>query len=204
LPEPGTPLPEGSFPEVFLLFSLALLWCFFFALDFVWPWLEDFSGFDEVGDGEVPVVDVVVFVFEGEVEVEVEVVVVVVVVDEDDVLLGLLVVVVVVVVDELVVAAHVIDSATIGVVIGRLSCDSGVLGGTLTLNVSVTPPSRVTLTTHGSADARGIAAISRTTHRAPVSASTARTRRLMVKPCLSLQQSSASVSQKRGSSGASG
>jgi hypothetical protein len=82
----GTPLPVGSLVAgvvVLVVFFFALL--FFGALeDGVWPWLEDFSGADDVGCGVVldELVVVVLLVpgaleCEGEVEVEV-------VVDEDE------------------------------------------------------------------------------------------------------------------------
>ena len=81
-----------------------------------------------------------------------EVVVVVDVVVDDEVVLG--VVLVVVGVDE-----H--DSVTdwTGPVAGRWIEDSGVPGGTFTVNVSLAPPTSVTVTTHVSAEALGSAAI---------------------------------------------
>ncbi len=51
--------------------------------------------------------------------------------------------------------AHDSDSETIGSETGRLILDSGVPGGTLTVNDCVSPPASVTVTVHSSADASG-------------------------------------------------
>jgi hypothetical protein len=196
----GTPLPLGSEAagEVLLVFFAWRL-RFLGLVVGVCPWLEDFSGEEEVGRGVV--LDefvVVVFVVpgpaecEGEVEVELEVVEDELELDELDELDELeeldgleKVVVVVLELDELeeelVAGAHVIDSVATTPLIGSFSDDRGVPGGTSTLNVSVTPPTSVTVTVHGSADATGIAASPRTTKMATASDSTARSRRLIVK-----------------------
>lgn len=83
--------------------------------------------------------------------------------------------------EELVAGAHDIVSVATTPLIGRFSEETGVVGGTSTLNVSVTPPTSVTVTVHGSADALGMAASPRTTKMATASDRTARSRRLIVK-----------------------
>lgn len=90
--------------------------------------------------------------------------VVVVVLDDVDVELGVLVVVGV---DEQ-------DSETdwIGPVTGKWIEDSGVPGGTLTVNASFAPPTRVTVTTHVSAEALGSAAIPETASAAAAATNT--------------------------------
>jgi hypothetical protein len=164
----GTPLPVGSLVAgvvvVVVFFFLALLFFVVF-VEGVWPWLDDFSGDEEVGCGVVldEVVVVVVFVVpECEGEVEVEVVVVVVVDDDDededeeeaeeelDELGDVVVVVVVVVVDddEVVAGAHVIVSETApGMLTGGITPGVAITGPT----VCVAPPTRVTVTVHVSA-----------------------------------------------------
>jgi hypothetical protein len=189
----GTPLPLGSeaVGEVLLGFFAWLL-RFLALVEGACPWLEDFSGEEEVGCGVV--LDefvVVVFVVpgpaecEGEVEVELEVVeeelVELVELDELEELEEVVVVLELDELEELVAGAHVMDSVATTPLTGRFSDDRGVLGGTSTLNVSVTPPTSVTVTVHGSAEATGIAASPRTTKMATASDSTARSRRLIVK-----------------------
>jgi hypothetical protein len=196
----GTPLPEGSFGEAVFFFSVAP-WClpFFFVELFSEPppWLEAFSGDDEVGDAVVLVVDVVVCECEAEVEVELDVVVVD---DElDDELLevpelvellevGVDVVVVVVVDVGLVAVVHVIVSDTIAIPVGSgsVSCDGGVAGGASTLKVSVCPSISFTVTVHGSAAASEIAKTARPKRKTAVAAKSADSRRLMIKPRLPL------------------
>ena len=199
----GTPLPVGSLAAggvVVVFFFFALLF-FVVLVEGVWPWLDDFSGDEEVGCGVVldEVVVVVVFVVpecEGEVEVEpvvvdeddeVEVEVEVEVEDEDEEAeeeldeLGDAVVVIVVVVvddDEVVAAAQVIVSETApGMLTGGMTPGVAITGPT----VCVPPPTRVTVTVHVSAEATGMAARPRTTKIAAASTSTARNLRLNVK-----------------------
>jgi hypothetical protein len=207
----GTPFPAGSLAAgVVVVLFFALLF-FGLLVEGVWPWLDDFSGDEEVGcgvvsDGVVVVVVLVVLECEGEVEVElevavevaVEVVVVVVVVDdevEDDEVedededeadeeldeLGDVVVVVVVVVVD-------DDDAVVGVVHVIVSETtsgrprSGMTPGVpSTGTIFTTPPASVTATMHGSADATGMAARPRTTKIAGASSTTARNLRLNVK-----------------------
>jgi hypothetical protein len=163
----GTPLPVGS-----LAAGVVVLVVFFFALVFcgvlvegVWPWLDDFSGDEEVGCGVVfdEVVVVVVFVVpecEGEVEVELVVVDEDVELEDDDAVeeeeeldeLGEVVVVVVVVVvdddDEVAAGAQVIVSETApGMLTGGITPGVATTGPT----VCVAPPGRVTVTVHVSA-----------------------------------------------------
>jgi len=206
----GTPLPVGS-----LAAGVVVLVVFFFGLLFfgvlvegVWPWLDDFSGDEDVGCGVVldELVVVVLLVpgalewpgaleCEGEVEVELEVVG-----EEDDELaeeddeddeleledeeldeLGGAVVVVVVVVD-------VDDEAAGGAQIIVSETAPGMLTGGMTPGVAVTgptvcvpPPTRVTVIVHVSAKAIGMAARPRTTKIEAASSSTARSLRLNVK-----------------------
>jgi hypothetical protein len=140
-------------------------------------------------DVVVFVVDVVVFVgavgCEGEVEVELE--------EVDDELVddGAAVVVVVELALELVEEAEAgaqdIDSPATTPLIGRFSDETGVPGGTLTLNVSVTPPTIVTVTVQASAEASGTSAVARNANTAAANASTVRSRRgilTVVRPLL--------------------
>jgi hypothetical protein len=60
------------------------------------------------------------------------------------------------------VGAQVSEIEAIGSVIGREICDSGVPGGTFTVNDSFSPPTSVTVITHSSAEAVGSAAIAHT------------------------------------------
>ena len=90
--------------------------------------------------------------------------VVVVVLDEVDVELGVLVVV----------GVEEQDSETdwIEPVTGKWIEDSGVPDGTLTVNASCAPPTRVTVTTHVSAEALGSAAIPGTASAAAAATNT--------------------------------
>lgn len=176
----GTPLPDGrlALDEPVLAFLWLVRWALVDELEVDWLWLEDFCGDDELGCGVVLVVVVLVLPgaleCEGEVEVELELVV-------EDELDELDDVVVVELLEELGAGAHDMFSEATTPLIGRCSDDKGVPGGTSTLNVSVTPPIRVTVTVHESADATGMAAVARTTSMAAASVSTARSRRLMIK-----------------------
>jgi hypothetical protein len=77
--------------------------------------------------------------------------------------------------------AHDIDSAATPNFTGRETSDSGVPGGTLTVKLTVVPPSSVTVTTHWSA-AAGPAAISAAEPEitATMHANRAALRRLMI------------------------
>jgi hypothetical protein len=209
----GTPLPDGSLAAGAVFFFVALL---FFALLFfevllkgVWPWLDDFSGDEDVGCGVVLDELVVVVLFlpgafecEGEVEVELEVVV-----EEDDELedddedeeleedeeeleeldeFGNAVVVVVVVV-----AVAVVDdddeevAGSAQVIVAETA--PGTLTGGMTPGVAFTgptvcvpPPTSVTAIVHVSAEAIGMAARPRTTRIEAASSSTVRSLRLNV------------------------
>jgi hypothetical protein len=200
----GTPLPEGSCE----LGAVVFFFFFFFLTLLLWvvlpgdcfdgppPWLEDFSGEDEVGWGVVPVEVLVVFVgvleCEGEVEVELELEELdeVPVDDEEELLEELddvVELVVVVVVVELEAVAHAIDSVATTPLTGRFSDEIGVPGGTSTLNVSVTPPTSVTVTVQASAEAMGTSAVARTASTAAAAATIARSLRPMftvVRPVL--------------------
>jgi hypothetical protein len=144
---------------------------------------EDFCGDDDVGWGVVwaGVVLDGVLDREGEVEVELEVELLdddvelddAELDDDDELLLELLLelldagAVVEVVLsladdDEEDAGAHDIDELATTPLIGRLSWERGVPGGTLTLNVSVAPPMSVTVTVQASADATGTKAVART------------------------------------------
>ncbi|HUO73425.1 MAG TPA: hypothetical protein VMU39_21830 [Solirubrobacteraceae bacterium] len=68
---------------------------------------------------------------------------------------------------------HVSVSLAITPVIGSWIADSGVPGGTSTLNVSVCPVSMVTVRTHASADAAGSSAMACTASSEPTVASKA-------------------------------
>ena len=76
-------------------------------------------------------------------------------------------------------AAHDSVTPTIGPLTGSEIDDNGVPGGTLTVNVSLTPPSSVTVTVHVSADAVGSAAIASVTRVAPVAATAITSFRLL-------------------------
>ena len=91
---------------------------------------------------------------------------------------------------------HDSDSDRIGKLTGNDNDDSGVPGGTSTVNGIFTPPSNVTVTTHCSADADGSAATPRPANMAPAAATPPITLRLLntfanLLPCNGLRKSSA-------------
>lgn len=146
-----------------------------------WPWCEGFfCGEDGVGCGVARFgVEVLCLpgALEGEREVEVELEVVRVD-DEPDV------------VDELVVVVVVVDDELVVVVVQVIVSEAipGMLRGGITPGVELTgtrcwpPPTSVTVTVHGSAEAIGMAAVARTMNAAAAKPSTARSLRLMLKP----------------------
>ncbi len=140
---------------------------------------------------EVLVVFVGVLECEGEVEVELDVEELdEVLLEEEEELLDELddgVELAVVEVVELEAAAQAIDSVATTPLTGRFSDETGVPGGTSTLNVSVTPPTSVTVTVQASADATGTRAVARTASTAAAAATIARSLRPMftvVRPVL--------------------
>lgn len=167
-------MPVGRFDGAGFAFFLAAVFGVAVAgALFGCPCADAFSGLPPaVGDGEAGVllvVDVELLLDEDEPELEVEPdeLGVELVVEEEE-LGGALVVDDVVVVDEDDEAgAHVMLEETITPLIGRLSADTGVPGTLSTLNVYVWPPSTVTVTVHGSAEADGIAAMAVATSSAP-------------------------------------
>lgn len=145
---PPDPVPGAGLVVFFFFLELCFRVCGFLDLEPVALFGRFFFG-AEWCEGCWTLLDGVVVFVGGGVLCEVVVVVDVVV---DDVVLG--VVLVVVGVEE-----H--DSVTdwTGPVAGRWIEDSGVPGGTFTVNVSLAPPTSVTVTTHVSAEALGSAAI---------------------------------------------
>jgi hypothetical protein len=178
----------------FLCFFLCL--CFLCALAAVEDCCSDWLGFVCLGVVDVELLVVVVLELEVELELELELEVEVELEELDEVeeLEGL--VVVVLLEDGLVVVLELVVIVTVGAVvvldeldwqdslsdataplIGRFIDEIGVPGGTLTLNVSVCPVTRVTVTVHASADATGRLATS-DSRIAPARASTSESFRL--------------------------